>query len=235
MSEIAENLFAVTGKINEACLRIGRELASVKLIAVSKTVPAELIREAFGAGQYAFGESKLQEAESKIESLPGSLHWHFIGRVQRNKVRKLLPLFEVIHAIDSLKLAIYTDEIAKELGLYPKVFLQVNIGNESSKAGFAPNGIRAEMESLLKLSRLEILGLMCIPPLGPDAESSRTWFTQLRTTRDALESEFGVKLPALSMGMSGDFEAAIEEGATHVRVGSAIFGKRSYRVDGELG
>ncbi len=235
MSEIAENLLAVTGKVSEACRRVGRKSTSVELIAVSKTFPAESVREAFAAGQFAFGESKLQEAERKIESLPGSFHWHFIGRVQRNKLRKLLPLFDMIHAIDSFKLAAYTDVIAKELGLYPKVFLQVNIGKESSKAGFSPDGIRAEMESLLKLSRLEILGLMCIPPPGPVAESSRTWFTQLRSTRDALEAEFGVELPSLSMGMSGDYEVAIEEGATHVRVGSAIFGKRSYRVDGELG
>ena len=235
MAEIAENLLAVTGRIGEACLRAGRESSSVELIAVSKTIAAESISEAFAAGQIIFGESRLQEAEGKLESLPCSLRWHFIGRVQRNKVRKLLPLFDLIHAIDSFKLAAYTDDIAKELGLYPKVLLQINIANESSKAGFPPDEIRAEMESLLKLNRLEILGLMCIPPPGPDAESSRTWFSQLRSLRDSLEAEFGVELPVLSMGMSGDFEVAIEEGATHVRVGSAIFGKRSYRVDGELG
>jgi pyridoxal phosphate enzyme (YggS family) len=170
-----------------------------------------------------------------MAALPGSLHWHFIGRVQRNKVRKILQNFEVIHAIDSLRLASYADEIAGELGLFPQVFLQVNLDDEVSKGGFELNEIRAEMESLLKLGRLEIIGLMCIPPAGPDPESARPWFALLRETRDALEREFGVLLPALSMGMSGDFEVAIEEGSTHVRVGSAIFGKRSYRVDGELG
>jgi pyridoxal phosphate enzyme (YggS family) len=235
MSEVAENLLTIAGNISAACLRAGRDVKSVELIAVSKTFPAGSVREAFEAGQLQFGESKVQEAEPKIAALPGSLHWHFIGRVQRNKVRKMLQNFEVIHAIDSLRLASYTDEIAGELGLFPKVFLQVNVGREASKGGFEPDVLRAEMEGLLKLGRLEIIGLMCIPPAGPDAESARPWFASLRETRDALELEFGVMLPALSMGMSGDFEVAIEEGSTHVRVGSAIFGKRSYRVDEELG
>jgi hypothetical protein len=235
MSEVAENLSVIAGKISAACLRAGRDVKSVQLIAVSKTFPVGSVREAFEAGQLQFGESKVQEAEPKVAALPGSLHWHFIGRVQRNKVRKMLQNFEVIHAIDSLRLASYTDEIAGELGLFPKVFLQVNVGREASKGGFEPDVLRAEMESLLKLGRLEIVGLMCIPPAGPDAESARPWFASLRETRDALEREFGVTLPALSMGMSGDFEVAIEEGSTHVRVGSAIFGKRSYRMDEELG
>jgi pyridoxal phosphate enzyme (YggS family) len=235
MLEVAENLSVIAGKISAACLRAGRDVKSVELIAVSKTFPAGSVREAFEAGQRQFGESKIQEAEPKIAALPGSLHWHFIGRVQRNKVRKMLQNFEVIHAIDSLRLASYTDEVAGELGLFPKVFLQVNVGAEASKGGFEHDVLRAEMESLLKLGRLEIIGLMCIPPVGPDAESARPWFALLREIRDALELEFGVMLPALSMGMSGDFEVAIEEGSTHVRVGSAIFGKRSYRVDGELG
>jgi pyridoxal phosphate enzyme (YggS family) len=235
MSEVSENLSDVKANIGAACVRAGREPTSVTLIAVSKTFPAACVREAFEAGQFLFGESKLQEAESKIDALPSSLHWHFIGRVQRNKVRRLLQNFEVIHAIDSLKLALYADEIATELGLFPKVFLQVNVGEEASKGGFASSVLRSEMEVLLKLKRLEIMGLMCIPPVGPDAESGRPWFKLLRGMRDSLEAEFGVSLPGLSMGMSNDYEVAIEEGATHVRVGSAIFGKRSYRVDGELG
>lgn len=235
MPEVSENLLAVAGKITEACLRAGRDVKSVELIAVSKTFPAESVREAVEAGQRHFGESRFQEAEPKIAALPASLHWHFIGRVQRNKVRKLLQNFEVIHAIDSLRLACYADEIAGELGLFPKVFLQVNIGGEASKGGLEPDVLRADMKSLLTLERLEIIGFMCIPPVGRDAESARPWFASLREMRDALEIEFGLKLPALSMGMSADFEVAIEEGATHVRVGSAIFGKRSYRVDGELG
>lgn len=235
MSEVGDNLLAVAGKIAAACVRAGRDVNSVELIAVSKTIAAASVREAFEAGQYHFGESKVQEAESKIEALPSALHWHFIGRVQRNKVRKLLQIFDVIHAVDSFRLASFANEVALELGLYPKIFLQVNIGQEASKGGYPPEALRAEMESLLTLERLEIIGLMCIPPVGPDAESARPWFASLRKLRDAMEIEYQVKLPALSMGMSGDFEVAIEEGATHVRVGSAIFGKRSYRVDGELG
>lgn len=235
MSGVSENLTEVLDEISAACARAGRNRDSVELIAVSKTFPAEAVRDAAEAGQEIFGESKLQEAEPKIAALSGSLHWHFIGRVQRNKVRKLLQNFEVIHAIDSLRLAAYADEIASEFGLFPQIFLQVNIGGERTKGGFEPGTLRAEMERLLKLKRLEIIGLMCIPPAGPDAESARPWFVALRELRDALESEFSVSLSGLSMGMSGDYQVAIEEGATHVRVGSAIFGKRTYRVDGELG
>ena len=235
MPAVADNLAVVRERIQAACRRVGRNADSVELIAVSKTIPAAGIREALDAGQTLFGESRLQEAAAKIEALPAALHWHFIGRVQTNKVRKLLPAFEVIHAIDSSRLAAYVDEIAAELGLFPKVFLQVNLAAESSKGGFEPARLRAEMAALLRLPRIEILGLMSIPPAGPDAESARPWFVRLRELRDSLEQEAGVGLPALSMGMSGDFEVAIEEGATHVRVGSAIFGSRTYRLDGELG
>lgn len=235
MSEVAANLAGVLEKIDAACERSGRPRADVRLIAVSKTFPADFVRDAVGAGQLHFGESKLQEAEPKIASLPGHLHWHFIGRVQRNKVRKLLQQFEVIHGIDSLRLAQYVNEVAKDIGLFPKIFLQVNVGGESSKGGFEPDELRAEMGGLLTLDRLEIIGLMSIPPAEPDAESARSWFVILRKLRDALESECDVSFPFLSMGMSGDYEVAVEEGATHVRVGSAIFGKRAYRVDGELG
>lgn len=235
MSEVAENLAEIIGRIGTACAKTGREASSVQLIAVSKTFPTESVREAIDGGQLHFGESRVQEAEGKIAALPSAVHWHFIGRVQRNKVRKLLQNFEVIHAIDSLRLASFADEVARELGIFPKVFLQVNVAAEASKGGFPPDGLRAEMDNLLALRRLEIIGLMAIPPAGPDAESARPWFAALRELRDRLETDFAVTLPALSMGMSGDFEVAIEEGATHVRVGSAIFGKRAYRVDGELG
>jgi pyridoxal phosphate enzyme (YggS family) len=235
MPGISESLAEIHGRITAACGRAGRLFSDIELVAVSKTFPADAVREAAEAGQKVFGESKLQEALPKIELLPSSLQWHFIGRVQRNKVRKILPAFGVIHAVDSLRLAASVDEIARELGLFPKVFLQVNVGGEESKGGFEPEVLREEMESLIELQRLDLMGLMCIPPAGPDAESARPWFAALRELRDRLQSEFSVNLPCLSMGMSGDFEVAIEEGATHVRVGSLIFGKRAYRVDGELG
>jgi pyridoxal phosphate enzyme (YggS family) len=233
MSDIQDNLAEIRSRIESACQRAGRPPSSVELVAVSKTFPAESIREAFDAGQLHFGESKLQEAESKIDLLPSSVHWHFIGRIQRNKLRRILSRFEIIHAVDSTRLALQADDIACELGIFPKVFLQVNVGGEETKGGFELEALRAEMEGLLSMKRLDVIGLMCIPPAGPDAESSRGWFAMLRELRDQLEQESGVKLPSLSMGMSGDFEVAIEEGATHVRVGSSIFGKRTYRVDVE--
>lgn len=235
MQEIAANLVAVRQRIHAACLRAGRSPDTVELIAVSKTLPAEAVRVACEAGQTHFAESRLQEALPKIDALSGNLHWHFIGRVQRNKVRKLLPSFEVIHAMDSLRLATYADEIAAELGLFPKLMLQVNVADEASKGGFEPAQLRSEMDALLRLKRLDFLGLMAIPPAAPDAESARHWFVRVRDLRDSLEREFGLSLPALSMGMSGDYEVAVEEGATHVRVGSAIFGQRAYQVDGEIG
>lgn len=235
MCDIAANLRAISDQISRACERVGRGRSEVELIAVSKTFPAEDIQEAFEAGQLVFGESRLQEAEPKIGMLPGGVQWHFIGRLQRNKVRRILPLFDTLHAVDSLRLASYMDEIAREFGLFPKVFLQINVAGELTKGGFDPENVVREMESLLSLRRLSILGLMCIPPQSPDAESARPWFAKLRELRDKLETEFKVSFPSMSMGMSGDFETAIEEGATHVRVGSAIFGKRAYRVDGELG
>ena len=232
MPDIAQNLTEIRQRIASACRKSGRDAAEVDLIAVSKTFPADAIREAHEAGQVLFGESRLQEAEPKIDALPSSIRWHFIGGVQRNKLRRILTRFETVHAIDSLRLAAHADEIAAELGLFPKVFLQVNVAAEASKGGFELSTLQAEMESLLSLKRLEIIGLMTIPPADEDA---RPWFVALRELRDVLERDFNVSLPSLSMGMSGDFEVAIEEGATHVRVGSAIFGKRAYRVDGELG
>ncbi|MFT3990519.1 MAG: YggS family pyridoxal phosphate-dependent enzyme [Luteolibacter sp.] len=233
MSHIAENLAGIHRSIAAACERAGRSVDEVKLIAVSKTFPAEAIAEAAAAGQVLFGESKLQEAEPKVMALPDFLEWHFIGRVQRNKVRKILQISRVIHAIDSLKLAAYVDQVAKELGKRPLLFLQVNASGEVSKGGFSPEKLRAEFSSISTLENIEVIGLMTIPP--DDDGRTRQWFSQLRELRDELVKKTGANLPALSMGMSGDFEIAIEEGATHVRVGSAIFGKRAYRVDGELG
>jgi pyridoxal phosphate enzyme (YggS family) len=235
MPDLAENLANVRAAVAGACDRSGRETGAVQLIAVSKTFCADAIRDAIRCGQTHFGESKLQEAEPKIAELPAALHWHFIGRMQRNKVRKMLPLFEVIHSIDSIKLAAYTNEVARELGLYPDVFLQVNIGGELSKGGVEVSELEETVEAILKLDRLGIVGFMCIPPPVADPELARGWFAALREMRDDMELRFGVALPSLSMGMSHDFEVAIEEGSTHVRIGSAIFGKRSYRVDGELG
>jgi PLP dependent protein len=235
MDHISANLEEVRERIASACRVSGRSPESVELIAVSKTFPATAVSEATHCGQFIFGESRQQEAEPKIASLPDRLRWHFIGRLQTNKVRKVLPLFEAIHAVDSLRLATHIDHVAADCGLFPKVFLQVNVAGEASKGGFEPGDIERDLDAILGLQRLEILGLMTIPPAEDDAESARKWFVALRELRDRLVEKFGVPLPSLSMGMSGDYEVAVQEGATHVRVGSAIFGKRAYRVDGELG
>jgi PLP dependent protein len=226
MDAIAANLAEIHANIRAACAKAGRAESEVTLIAVTKTFSADRVREAFEAGQRDVGENRLQEAESKIPLLPSSLRWHYIGQLQRNKVRKVLSLFTMIHSIDSLRLAQYTNEVARELGLFPQVFLQVNHAAEESKAGFSVEDLRASWETLMALDRLEIVGLMSVPPPVDDPEKSRPWFAALRDLRDQLSHETSTPLPFLSMGMSSDYTVAIEEGATHVRVGSAIFGGR---------
>lgn len=235
MSAIGDQLSGISARIDAACRRAGREIGSVRLVAVSKTFPAEDVLEAVSAGQLIFGESRLQEAAPKVLELPRDLEWHFIGRVQRNKVRKILPLFPFVHGVDSLKLARYMDAVAGDLGLRPKVFLQVDQGGEESKGGFGDAELRGDFPGIMEMRHLDVVGLMSIPPAVADAELARHWFSEMRELRDGLESGFSASLPFLSMGMSGDFEVAVEEGATHVRVGSAIFGKRDHRVEGELG
>ena len=220
------NLKSIQEQIAEAAARSGRRAEEITLVAVSKTHSPEAILEAVDAGQLVFGENRVQEARAKMPLLPNRLRWHLLGHLQSNKIRQALPVFERIHAIDTLALARDTNRIAGELGLFPKVFLEVNVAGESSKFGFAPNTLRAAMEELLTLDRVAIDGLMTIPPYAPEAESSRKYFAALRELRDALSSEFRVPLPELSMGMSGDFAVAVEEGATFVRIGTALFGER---------
>jgi len=226
---IEANLNRVRNEIAQAAQVSGRNMTDVELVAVTKTHPAEIVREAIGAGQVVFGESKVQEARAKIPVLPSHLRWHFIGHLQKNKIRHALPLFEMIHSVDSLDLAQAIDRIAQEDGLHPRILLEVNVAGEGSKFGFKATTLRAELESLLMLPRLSIEGLMCIPPLAEEAEASRKYFVELRELRDAIEKEFQVKLPQLSMGMTNDYSVAVEEGATLVRVGTAIFGERKHR------
>ena len=227
MTSIAENLERVRSQMAGAAAKSGRPFTEVELVAISKTHEAEKVRAALEAGQQVFGESRVQEARAKIPLLPSTARWHFVGRLQKNKIRHALPLFELFHSVDSLGLARDMNRIADEEGLDPRVLLEVNVAGEGSKIGFAPDSLRAEMEALLGLPRLTIEGLMTIPPLAPAAEDSRKFFVALRDLRDQIEKEFGVQLPRLSMGMSGDFGVAIEEGATLVRVGTAIFGQRT--------
>jgi pyridoxal phosphate enzyme (YggS family) len=226
MTDIAHNLERVCLQIAEAAKKAGRGPSDVQLIAVSKTHDAERVRNAYEAGQQIFGETRVQEARAKIPLLPSAARWHFIGRLQKNKVRHALPLFELFHSIDSLELAENMNRIADEEGLHPHALLEVNMVGEGSKIGFTPDILRAQFEAIHSLGRVTLEGLMTIPPLAPQAEGSRKYFVALRELRDQLEQEFEIKLPQLSMGMSNDFVVAIKEGATMVRVGTAIFGRR---------
>ncbi len=225
---IAENLRAVQERVEQAALRSGRDLNVCELLVVSKTWPADKVADVVAAGHISFGENKVQEAEVKVPALPENLRWHLIGHLQRNKVRKALPLFDVFHGVDSLKLARYSSNIAIELGLKPDIYLQVNLASEVNKAGYEIDQLHADFEDLLSLEGVNIIGLMCIPPAVSHPDDARPWFSKLRELRDRLELKGGKKLPGLSMGMSGDYEVAIEEGSTIVRVGSAIFGQRDY-------
>jgi pyridoxal phosphate enzyme (YggS family) len=227
MDEIAQNLERVRSQIAEAAKKSGRSPDEIELVAISKTHEAEKVRAAFDAGQQLFGESRVQEARAKIPLLPSAARWHFVGRLQKNKIRHALPLFELFHSVDSLELAQQMNRIADEEGSRPRVLLEVNVAGEGSKIGFAPDVLRAQMGLLLELPRLTIEGVMTIPPLAPEAEASRKYFVALRELRDEVAAQFHLQLPQLSMGMSGDFEIAVEEGATLVRVGTAIFGKRT--------
>src|SRR5947208_2485629 len=231
MCSIAENLERVREQIASAAAKLGRSADDVELVAITKTHPAEKVREAIEAGQTLFGESRVQEARAKIPELPSNLRWHFVGHLQKNKIRHALPLFEMIHSVDSLGLAQEINRIAEEEGMHPRVLLEVNVAGEGSKFGFSPDKLRDQMEALLALPRLSIEGLMTIPPLAEEAEASRKYFVRLRALRDRLQTDFRVDLAQLSMGMTQDFPIAVEEGATLVRVGTAIFGERPKRQE----
>ena len=226
MTSISENLERVREQIAQGAAKSGRSENEIELVAITKTHPAERIRDAVEAGQTLFGESRVQEARAKIPKLPSNLRWHFVGHLQKNKIRHALPLFELFHGVDSLGLAQEMNRIAAGEGGHPRVLLEVNVAGEGSKFGFTTETLRAAMEPLLELQRLSIEGLMCIPPLADEAESSRKYFVQLRELRDSVEKECNLKLPHLSMGMTQDFWIAVEEGSTLVRVGTAIFGER---------
>jgi pyridoxal phosphate enzyme (YggS family) len=227
--DIAENLARVREQIAQAAAKAGSVADEVALVAITKTHPVDKVREAIEAGHNLFGESRVQEARAKIPELPSNLRWHFVGHLQKNKIRHALPLFEMIHSVDSLGLAQEINRIAEEEGMHPRVLLEVNVAGEGSKFGFSPEKLCDQMEALLALPRLSILGLMTIPPLAEEAEASRKYFVRLRELRDHLQTDFRVDLAQLSMGMTQDFSVAVEEGATLVRVGTAIFGERPKR------
>jgi pyridoxal phosphate enzyme (YggS family) len=227
VSEIADRLAVIHANIAAAATRAGRSPDEVQLVAVSKTHPPEALQAACAAGQWLFGESRVQEARAKIPLLPGRAVWHFLGHLQKNKIRQALALgFDLFHGIDSLDLARQLDRLAGEAAAEVRILLEVNVAAESSKFGFSPERLAVELDELLSLHRLSIRGLMCLPPPVAKAEDARRYFVALRELRDRLQASHG-PLPELSMGMSGDYPVAVEEGATLVRVGTALFGARS--------
>lgn len=228
MSKVAENLERVKADLASTVAHAGRSIEDVTLMAVSKTWPVEHVQLAADAGHKVFGENKVQEGEIKVPAMADDIEWHMIGHLQRNKVRKMLPLFDYVHSVDSLKLVNYINNVATDLGLEAKVYLQVNIGEELQKTGFLAEELRQNIEQIMQLERVSVHGLMCIPPAVDDSEDSRQWFAATRELRDELEQSACISLSGLSMGMSSDYRVAIEEGATIVRVGSSIFGSRDY-------
>lgn len=225
---IQQNLEHILTRIRAAERRAGRPEGSARLVAVSKTFPAQDVKTCHEAGQRVFGENKVQEALGKIPALPPDTEWHLIGPLQRNKVRKAIEHFTLIHAVDSLRLAQFMDTVAQETGRRPRILLEVNVGDEDSKFGFSPETLEQEWKELSGLKHVEIAGLMCIPPPVENPEDARPYFRRLRELKESLSSQEETPLTELSMGMSHDFETAVEEGATLVRVGTAIFGGRSY-------
>jgi pyridoxal phosphate enzyme (YggS family) len=225
--DLAENLDSIQMRIGAACERCDREPNSVTLLAVSKTHPPETIKGAADCGLIFFGENRIQEAKAKIPLCPGKLRWHFIGHLQSNKVRDAMELFEMIQSVDSLSLAQEISKRCEQAAKRMPVLLEVNVAGEANKFGYKPEKLLTELKELNSLPRLTIHGLMTVPPFAVEPEKSRLHFRKLRELKLRCEQILNAPLPHLSMGMSGDFEIAIEEGATIVRIGTALFGPRT--------
>jgi PLP dependent protein len=230
-SDIPQRLAAVRDRIANAAIRSGRKPEDVRLIAVSKTHPIDAVRAAADAGQLDFGENKVQEALQKIaQSTDTKLRWHLIGHLQSNKARKAAQAVGSIHAIDSVELLKKVDQAASEAGRTVDVLIQVDLALEDTKFGAPVSEVRSIVDAAAACAAARLIGLMLLPPLAENPEDARPWFAQLRALRDQLIASGAPadRLRELSMGMSHDFEAAIAEGATMVRVGTAIFGERHY-------
>ncbi len=226
---IAENVARVKTRMAQAAQRAGRDPSSVRLVAASKTMDAARLRAAIGSGVDILGENYLQEARQKIGQLGlDAAEWHCIGALQRNKVRYIFDLFSMVHAVDRLELAEEIHRRGERLGRHMAVLLEVNLGGEATKSGFTPQALLDQVAQLAAMPYIQVQGLMTIPPPGPTPDATRPFFQELRDLRDRL-AQRGIEGTAwheLSMGMTADFEVAIEEGATLVRVGTAIFGPR---------
>jgi PLP dependent protein len=224
---LAERIDRVRGRVAAACARAGRSPDEVTLVAVSKTQPPEAVCAAAACGLRVFGENKVQEAGAKMPLCPSTLEWHLVGHLQSNKAKLAIRMFRLIHSVDSLALLERLHRLAEEEGGGVRALLEVNVAGEASKFGLPPGGVEAVLDGARAFFRVEVLGLMAIPPPTADVERARGHFRMLRELRDRLQSQSGYGLPELSMGMSHDFEMAIEEGATMVRVGTDIFGSRA--------
>jgi pyridoxal phosphate enzyme (YggS family) len=225
-TNIAENLAAIRQRIEAACMRARRDPAGVTLVAVTKGQPPEAVRAAVESGQVVFGENRVQEAKAKISQCPGAARWHMIGHLQSNKARDAVALFEMIESIDSLSLAAEVNKWADKSAKTMRVLLEVNVAGESSKFGYNPDRLLEEFLEINSLPKVEIHGLMTVAPWAQEPEKVRSVFRRLRELKVKCEEKLGAPLPQLSMGMSGDFEVAVEEGATIVRIGTALFGPR---------
>tara|TARA_B100000676_G_C18054123_1_gene833235 strand:- start:429 stop:1127 length:699 start_codon:yes stop_codon:yes gene_type:complete len=224
---IAENLAQIQQRISVACERSGRSPKEVQLVAVGKKFTAQVIKEAADCGLNLFGENRVQEAKIKIPDCPGHLRWHFIGNLQTNKCKDAVALFDMLHAVDSLHLAEELNKRCEQLAKVMPVLLEVNVSGEGSKHGFTPKDAIEATQAFFDFPKLELHGLMTMAPFSRQAESTRPYFRKLRELKNDCEEKLGASLPELSMGMSGDYEIAIEEGATLIRLGTTLFGPRS--------
>lgn len=225
---VAARVAEIRQRIGAACARCGRDPGAVTLVGASKRQPVERLLAAWEAGLRVFGENRVQEAQEKRPRLPPEAEWHLLGPLQSNKVKAAVELFDVVHSVDRVKIARALDRQAAASGRRLSCFLEVNLGEETSKHGFPSSGLADALRPLAELPALRFLGLMAIPPPADRPEDSRPWFRTLRELRGRLaeEAPWLALGEGLSMGMSADFEVAIEEGATHVRVGTALFGPR---------
>lgn len=227
---VKENLEQVEARIQAACTRAGRNRSEVTLVAVSKTKPVSMLEEVYGAGIREFGENKVQEMMDKYEVMPNDIHWHMIGHLQRNKVKYLIGRVSLIHSVDSLRLAQEISAQSVKHGVNTNILIEVNIAGEETKFGTGREEAIALAEEAAKLPNIHICGLMTIAPYVDDPEDNRVYFRQIRELSVDIDAKKidNVSMQILSMGMTGDYEVAIEEGATHVRVGTGIFGERDY-------
>lgn len=229
--ELKANFLEVQENIKKACARVGRNAEEVTLIAVSKTKPIELVEMAIDVGMTLFGENKPQEIRDKTKMIHANVSWHMIGKLQSNKIKYVIDTCDLIHSIDSLNLAEKLNAEALKREIQVNILLQVNLINEESKSGFSVTSLYESLDKLSKLSHLNIQGLMAIPPFVSNPEENRYYFRQLKEIFVDIKSKNidNISMNALSMGMTGDYEVAIEEGATYVRVGTGIFGARNYK------